>query len=174
METEALVIAAQAGSSAALERLLREWRPRLVRSAAAMVRNDDAVQDVVQETLIKLSRNLGDLANPAAFASWAYTILRRKGIEFFRRRARYERDGISYDESLAVSEALAQESFDIRRSEVDECIDLMRGEDRNLLRLHYWGGMELADIASHLEIAPGAAKTRLFRARGRLGDLLCD
>ena len=172
METEELVRAAQAGDRAAMEQLLRTWRPILVRCAAAMVRDEDAAQDIVQETLVKVVRNIDQLASPAAFAGWAQQILRRNGIEHFRSESRCMRRSYGNDDpELLARIADDAGSFDAG-DEMEEGLRRLRTDDRALLELHYWGGFELAEIAAMFGIATGATKTRLFRARGRLGTAL--
>lgn len=170
--TEQLVQAAQAGNATALERLLGYWRPRLMRYAMAWLRNDDAAQDIVQETLEKVVRHLDRLTDPAAFASWVFTILRRRGIEHFRRNGRFGMRSVSFDDGLLTPAAADSEAGFDEALAMEQCLGRLRTEDRDLLRLHYWGGFELGEIAPMLGIATGAAKTRLFRARGRLGALL--
>lgn len=174
MTTTELVQQAQAGNDEAMERLLELWRPRLVRRANALVRGEDTAQDIVQETLVKVFRNLGSLANPAAFASWAYMILSRAGIEYFRREARHSTADVEVDDALWLTGAVSSESAADANVEMEQCLGHLKHEDTELILLHYWGGHELKDIACVYGIATGAAKTRLFRARGQLGLLLCE
>lgn len=172
METAQLVREAQVGDVPALERLLEQWRPRLIRYAAAWLRDDDAAQDVVQDTLVKVVKNLDRLADPAAFASWVFTILRHSGIELFRREGRSGVRCVSFDDRLLSPASAERESACDEELALEQCLGRLSRDDRDLLRLHYWGGLELGEIAPMLGIATGAAKTRLFRARGRLGVLL--
>ena len=174
MDTTELVIQAQSGSDQAMEQLFTVWRPRLVRRAQSLVRNAATAQDVVQETLVRAFRNLDSLANPAAFASWVYVILRRVGIELAVRESRERNNTVSFEEEWLTPGAV--ESFELThdRLELAQCLSRLRLEDRDLLELHYWGGQELGEIAPRFGIATGAAKTRLFRARGRIGALLSE
>jgi RNA polymerase sigma-70 factor (ECF subfamily) len=172
VETEQLVIEAQAGDASALERLLGNCRPRLMRYASGWLRNEDAAQDVVQETLVKVAGHLDQLSDPAAFASWVFTILRRNGFELFRRERRRGTASVSFDDALLAPAAADRESAVDEEFELEQCLDRLKTDDRDLLRLHYWVGLELGEIAPMLGITRGAAKVRLFRARGRLKQLL--
>ena len=174
METEQLVVLAQSGNAAAMDRLLEDLRPRLVRWAHGLYRSPDTVQDVVQDAMAKVVDNLVQLAHPAAFVGWAYTILRRCGIEFFRRQSRSLPDNVGLDDAtadpaLVVLPAPVDASIDVER-----CLTKLKPEDQALLSLYYWHGFELTEIAPMLGIATGAAKVRLFRARGKVRDLLTD
>ena len=170
---ESLVVRARCGDTDALEQLLRASYPPLLRTALRLLRDDDAAQDVVQETLIRIARRLDQLAEPAAYPGWARTILRRETQEYFRRRQRNPLDGFEYDDSRL--EVLPDEPSAFAPSEeMDQCLGLLRRDDRSVLDLHYWGGLEASEIAAGLGIAVGAVKTRLFRARNRLRDRLCE
>lgn len=174
MDTRELVIAAQDGNASAMNRLLAEWRPHLVRRAQSFMRHDSAAQDIVQETLLRVAVRLGDLNDAEAFASWVYTILQRNASEYYRREARQGRDAISFDESFASDAAAEVQASLDAGSELADCVGRLATADRDLLRLHYWGGIELREIARGLGIATGAVKTRLFRARERLSAVLAD
>jgi RNA polymerase sigma-70 factor (ECF subfamily) len=171
--TEALVLRAQAGDAIAMEQLLREWRPKLIRFVYGQLKHEDAAQDVVQETLIKLANNIRHLASPAAFPGWAYTIARRECVEHFRRERRQLRDGTGFDDARLDCEADDNARVFEPSLEMEECLGRLRREDRELLSLHYWCGLELKEIAQIAGVAAGAVKTRLFRARVHLRELLC-
>lgn len=174
ISTAALVALAQGGDSEALARLLRESYPRLLRTAAQLLRDDDLAQDVVQETLLKIVRRIDQLDEPAAYPGWARTILRRETQEYFRRGYRSPVAGIEYDDNrLELQQAPPQRPFETSE-DMDHCLRTLRSEDRRVLALHYWGGLEVREISAALGIAVGAVKTRLFRARNRLRDRLAE
>jgi RNA polymerase sigma factor (sigma-70 family) len=168
----ALVVAARGGDRASLDALLRAWRPRLVRFAARQLTNDEAAQDVVQETLAKVAQNIERLDQPEAFVSWIYTILRRDSIEYFRREQRFCLERTSLDEERSEHNAGEAEAQFAPSIDMQDCLGNLRTEDRELLSLHYWCGLELKELAPVFGIAVGALKTRLFRARGQLRELL--
>jgi len=171
--TERLVLKAQRGDRAALEQLLRDSYPALRRVASRLVRNRDAAQDVVQETAAKVAQNIEQLSKPSAFSSWAYTILRREVVELSRKRKRNPGESISYDDTeLAVPSADPPPPFEASE-EMTQCLRRLQKDDREVLDLHYWHGLEVREIGAMRGIAAGTVKVRLFRARYRLRDLLC-
>jgi len=169
-----LVVAAQNGDASALDQLLRDLRPRLLRFAGTLVPNQDAAQDIVQDTLVRIVKSLGQLNEPPAFRTWAFTILRRNAIEYFRRERPYLCHGLSFDEAMFGLEAEDDQAALDTGIEMSQCMQRLKTEDREVLGMHYWRGMELKEIAPVLGIAVGAAKVRLFRARCRLGELVAE
>jgi len=171
---ELLARRARAQDAAALEELLRLCRPGLVRHATRLIRDRDAAQDVVQETLLRLHANIGQLLEPAAFWVWARTILHRETIDYFHKEKRYVRDDV---ELRTVGQEIEPDPVATSRlteREMDWYLRRLPNEDRDLLGLFYWREFEVKEIAAMLGVAVGAAKVRLFRARNRLRALLAE
>jgi RNA polymerase sigma-70 factor (ECF subfamily) len=173
--TEQLVRRARAKDSGALDELLRFCRPVLMRHALRLIGDRDAAQDVVQETLIQLHRNIGQLVEPAAFWGWAKTILRHEANDHFHKQKRYVHDSVDRSDGGVEPgddfDLLAESEI---HGEMDRHLRQLRHEDRNLLSLFYWREFGVAEIAAMHGVAVGAMKLRLFRARSRLRDLLVE
>ena len=56
------------------------------------------------------------------------------------------------------------------RVAVRRCLDGLRSDDREILRLAYWQGLSPTEVAQELEIAPNVARQRLWRARERFKE----
>lgn len=171
---ERLASLARAGDAGALEELLCLSRPGLMRLASSLVRDRDAAQDIVQETLLRLHLNIAQLLEPAAFWTWAQTILRREAFDHFKTEKRYQHDSVECHETAGGSEPDESVGSQLMQQEMDFYLRRLRKEDLNLLGLFYWREFEVGEIAETLGIAVGAVKVRLFRARNRLRDLLMD
>lgn len=171
---EERVVQAQNGDRDALEDLLRDDYPRLMRLASSLIRDKDAAQDVLQESLIKVADKLTQLREPSAFSRWTQTILRREAFEFFRRQQRSPTEDAAYDDARLADPAAEAEPAVPAYVDLEHCLRRLRNDDRRVLNLHYWWGLETREIAAILGIAAGAVKTRLFRARARLRELLCE
>ena len=171
---EGLALRARARDVEALDDLLRLARPGLLRHASRLIRDRDAAQDVVQETLLRLHANIGKLQEPAAFWVWATTILHREAIDHYHKEKRYVHDVVELrnaGQELEYDQVLASR---LTQKEMDWFLRRLPNEDRDLLGLFYWREYELKEIAAMLGVAVGAVKVRLFRARRRLRALLVE
>ena len=171
--TKQSIAQAQNGDVAALEGLLRTWQPKLIRLASGLLRDREAARDVVQETLIKVVRNIDTLMDSGAFSTWVVTILRNEACEYLRRKQRSQRGCVSYDDANLDLQSAQSGSFSAS-DEMEQYLDRLQNDDRKLLDLYYWCGLDVREIAVALGIARGAVKTRLFRARQRLRDIICE
>lgn len=166
---EWLVLRSQEGSPGALNLLLKRWQPRLASRAYHLTGDFDASSDITQESLIGIANGIRRLSDPIKFRSWAFSIVSNKSRDWIRTRAK-ERTLPELTESNPAS--IPETSSDQPRDQVREALSLLNDEDRELLRLHYYEGLSLAEIAT-IEKAPvGTIKSRLFTARQHLRNRL--
>lgn len=159
---ELLVLRCQQGSAEAFERLVKCWQAPLWRHAHRLTGASDAAWDVLQEAWMAMTRGLGRLEEPAAFRSWAYTIVSRKAADWRRRRvARGEEEPLIPPES----ENGAAAAF-------GQALCKLSGERRALINLRYVEGFEVREMAEILDIPEGTVKSRLHSARQQIQDIM--
>src|SRR4051812_43575151 len=74
----ALVVAAQEGNSAAMDELVAAHLPLVYNLVGRALRGHADVDDVVQETMLRLVNGLPRLRDPERFRSWLVTIAIRQ------------------------------------------------------------------------------------------------
>ncbi|MEU4164671.1 sigma-70 family RNA polymerase sigma factor [Actinoplanes sp. NPDC026670] len=82
----ATVIAARAGDPVAVDRLVAGYLPLVYTIVGRALEGHADVDDVVQEVMLRVLRNLGELRDPTAFRSWLVAITVRQVRERFRAR----------------------------------------------------------------------------------------
>lgn len=159
------------GDAHAFEVVVRVVGPRVAQFAHHRLRDPHAVEDVVQETLIRMHAARGDFAPGAAVMPWAYTIARRVIIDLRRRRLR-ERDLLERARPSLVPAALAAPDAQLLADQTLLALHAtMAGlsppqrEAYLLVRGH---GLSLAQAAHALHTTITAVKLRMHRAASRL------
>lgn len=153
------------------EEVCTALRPDLFRFAFWLSRDRAVAEDVVQETLLRAWRALGDLRDERATRRWLLTIARREHARLYERK-RFEL--VDLDALLAREEPMLathddRDIEDLRRA-------LLRLEDdyREPLVLQVLLGCTTEEIAQHMGLNTGAVLTRLFRARNRLRKIFAE
>src|SRR5919107_563699 len=82
----ATVVPARAGDPAAVDRLVAGYLPLVYTIVGRALDGHADVDDVVQDTMLRVLRNLGDLRDPEAFRSWLVAITVRQVRERYRVR----------------------------------------------------------------------------------------
>ncbi|WP_246182873.1 RNA polymerase sigma factor [Mycolicibacterium grossiae] len=84
VDDRGLAAAARAGDVEAFEELVRRHGPSLYRFARRMMRDGDAVNDVVQETFVAAWRQIATFRGDSGVRTWLFTICSRKVVDSHR------------------------------------------------------------------------------------------
>jgi len=151
--------------------LLEPHIPALRRYAWALLRDADAADDLVQDTLERaiarwrLRRRNGDLR------AWLFTIERNLFLSAVRQRARRGPHlGVSALEDVA-SEAGHQDGA-VQARDVLAGLDTLPEEQRSVLLLVGVEGLSYAEAASVLGVPRGTVMSRLSRGRQKLRQVM--
>ncbi len=162
------------------EQVAEELSGPLLRYLSRYVGDRDLAEDLLQETLIRISRGLPGFAEKSELKTWAFSIATRVAADHFRKPA---------NRVSIVDVADLPEPSDSERSleqglvidEMNACvrkvIDSLPEDYRAALVLHDLEGMTAADIAEISGCTVATAKIRIHRARARLAEALqreCD
>ncbi|GAB2974303.1 RNA polymerase sigma factor [Nocardioides montaniterrae] len=128
--------------------------------------------DVVSDTFLAAWRRLDELP-VGAERLWLFGTARHAIANSHRAHRRRAALGsrLRHDLAAAVPDHASRvaATTDVRRA-----LRALGAADREVLELSLWEGLEPREIALVLDIAEGAARTRLSRARGRLRKELGD
>jgi RNA polymerase sigma-70 factor (ECF subfamily) len=164
------------------EEMAVRTRPRLLRTAAALCRNPDEAQDLVQDTLVQAYRKWDQFEGRSDATTWLYTIAARLCRRRHRRRAgepqRLEplADLLPSSEGPLVDPATVNPHDTLAREElrrvVTQAIAGLPPAFRLPLVLVDIAELPIADAARVLGLKPATVKTRVHRARLKLRTVL--
>jgi RNA polymerase sigma-70 factor (ECF subfamily) len=149
---------AQCGDREAVEALLRSVQPALHRYVRRLVGEADA-DDVVQDVLVAIARNVVWLVEPRLFRPWAFRIASRASFSHLRRQ---RRRGIEENADLVLASLPAPEA-PVDHERLTELLEseALSSASRAVLVLHFQEEMQLDEVAAVLEIPLGTVKSRL-------------
>lgn len=144
-------------------RLYREHGRAIRAYLRARVRDDAAVDDLLQDTFLTALRQ-GLPAGPPG--PWLFGIARHKALQHRDRR----RTG-SLEERTAPAPAAGPVeglSQDERRGRIQAAIEALPDDQRDVIALRYTGGLSYPEIATRLALPLSTIQGRLKRARQAL------
>lgn len=168
------------GDPDALSVLYDRYAPRVRGIALRMTRESALAEEIVQEVFTKIWMTTSYDPTRGLFHHWITTVARNVTIDALRRRMRV--NDFPASETI-YSDRLSRESLKAHTSEVDaydlrsdlaHALAHLRQEDYEVVRLTYFEGFTLTEVARILSLPIGTVKTRLHRAllalRARMDD----
>jgi RNA polymerase sigma-70 factor, ECF subfamily len=167
-----------AGDERAFNAFFADYFPRVYRFVLPRVGGDaDAAKDVVQATLVKAMRSLGQFRGEAALFSWVCQIGRHQVADYLRAQHRYTKRVVPIDDSPEIAAALesiaapaadepaTRYSNDETRRLVQSVLDRLPGRYGDVLEWKYVEGRSVEEIGELLGVGHTAAQSLLARAR---------
>jgi RNA polymerase sigma factor (sigma-70 family) len=172
MADELIAVRCQLGERDAFDMLVARWHEPLWRYARRLADDPDTADDVVQEIWLRVVRGIARLRDPVRLRAWIFGIARRVLMD--RLRSKYGEPGhVALDGTDLPAPA--------DTSSLEDAIDIMHEElaqlpmtEREVLELFYLQGLSLTELAEILGIPVGTVKSRLFRARHALRQVMSD
>ncbi len=167
--------------SANPERWLDDYGDYLYRYAFSRLRDTTAAEEVVQETFLAGIRFQDRYSGEGAERAWLLGILKRKIVDYVRRRNRYDRDG-SWEDTNDPSSQLFDQNGAWKKNafaasapdqvESQEIWDVVKGclqhipkGQADVFVLSVMEEMDTDEICKQLDITPSNLWVRMHRAR---------
>jgi RNA polymerase sigma factor (sigma-70 family) len=154
--------------------LIRQHYDVLYRAGYRLTRSTVDAEDLVQEVCLRAYPRLGEIERLEQPRGWLLRVLYRLFIDQRRRYERRHVRPIDEDEEFVSDDPGPAEEADraLHRWRVEDAWAYLNQEQRLVLALHDVEGYTLAEIHSLTGLKEGTIKSRLHRARVRLGRLL--
>ena len=159
----ALVERARHGDRDAFASLVHELSDRLYAVAYRILRDTGLAEDALQNALVAAWRQLPHLRDDGRFEAWLTRILVRICYETSRASRRASIHVVPIE--LAVEPTSADPAVSIaQRDQLERAFDRLPSEQRAILVLRHYLGLEPSEIAETLGIPAGTARSRLHYA----------
>lgn len=169
---------AQMGDESAITELVETYQQSVFNVCYRMLGAVAEAEDATQEALVKAVTNLHTYDINRPFKPWVLRIASNECIDRLRRR----KNPISLDDmgedgawEWKPGDSPTPEQVFLRnerRLEVRELLDHLSPTDRAVVTLFYWEGLSYAEIEAVTDLTISAIKSRLFRARRTMAELL--
>ncbi|WP_145047616.1 RNA polymerase sigma factor [Paenibacillus xylanexedens] len=164
MDLSEKVTLARQGDQEAFVYVIRAVQQSLFAIARSIVKNNEDCADAMQETIAKAYSNVHTLKEPTYFKTWIIRILINECNRIIRKRQRvspvpYDTRQISY-------------TGDYEQIELFEVIDQLEEQLQTIVMLFYIEDISVKEIAKLLHVSEGTVKSRLYRARQQLSELV--
>ncbi len=169
------VAQAQAGDEASFRRLVERHGRGVFQLAFRLTGSEADSDDVVQETFLRVYRELKRFESRSSFRTWVHRITVNCAYDLLRQRPRHRGESLDAGPSGGEADGTEPEAnatswpdrvafgAEIERS-VRAALDLLTPTERTAFVLRHFEGRSLDEIGETLGLRTGATKHSIFRA----------
>ncbi len=174
---QTIIDAAKAGDENALTDLYYRTSNEVYNTVKFLVKDEDAAQDLLQDSYIKAFRSLDQLEDAAKFPAWIKRIAHNKAIDYLRKSRDVNFSSMSMDDDDAEIEFEDERPESLPEVVIDrgetarligEILDALPDDQRACITLFYYDQLSVKEIADELEIPEATVKSRLQYGRRKI------
>jgi RNA polymerase sigma-70 factor (ECF subfamily) len=162
-----LVKRAQKGDRWAFEQLVERHQHKLYTLSARVLGSQDDASDAVQEAFIRAWLALPSFRHGARFSTWLYRICLNAAHD-----QRTKRPTASLEDATEPADPRDEFVAHELSGALQRALGALDEDYRVAVVLYDVLGCSYAEIAELTDVAEGTVKSRIFRGRTRLGELL--
>lgn len=149
--------------------LIRKYQERLYAFIRKMTKNHEDTDDVLQNTFIKILKNIDKFEQKSSLSTWMYKIATNETLNYIDSRKRKSTQEWQNHLSRPVND-----SFDENKATqwLNEAIDTLPDKQKMVFHLRYYDEMPYHQIASITETSEGALKASYHHAVKKIESYL--
>ncbi|HEY4600739.1 MAG TPA: RNA polymerase sigma factor [Cerasibacillus sp.] len=156
------------GNRKSFRQLYHLYADYALRTAYLLTRSHSDAADVVQETFVKVYRYIDSYQIEKPFKPWFYRILINECKRCLANRNDLQLEIDEHIDRLADDRSYEQHAV----SDLDIALNMLNEHERTLLILKYINGFTEKELAELFTINQNTLKSRLYKARQRLKEVL--
>ena len=178
-----LILRAAQGDQGALTELYNKTSNNVYYTVKALIKDEDAALDVMQDSYLKAFKNLDTLKEADKFLAWIKRIAHNNAVDYLRRAKPVMFSSMSSDDSEAEVEFEDTNSANLPEVVIDRqettrlmtaILDSLPDDQRMVTTMYYYEGMSVKEIAAELGVSENTVKSRLNYARKKIEAQVLD
>ena len=170
---EVLIARIAGGDRLAMATLYARHHVRVFRFLLRLVQDEFTAEDLTAEVLFDVWRHADRFERRSAVSTWVLGIARFKALSALRRRPL---DELDEQAAKAIEDPADNPATELEKKDtgtvIRRCLTELSAQHREIIDLAYYHEKSLEEVAEIIGIPKNTVKTRMLRARARLGELL--
>ncbi|MFS0675182.1 sigma-70 family RNA polymerase sigma factor [Ornithinibacillus sp. 179-J 7C1 HS] len=170
--TRQLVRKAKKGDKASLLKLIMDQKDDYYKIAFSYMGNKHDALDAMEDMIVKLYENIGQLKNNDAFYSWSKKILVNCCYSIYRKRTKVVLVD-EWQENLVNTSDSNQEHDQVEHQmEIQDLLTMINPRQAEAIKLRYLNDLEYQSIADLTNTSIGTVKSRIFNGLKKLNKIV--
>lgn len=156
--------------------LLKQYQERLYRHLARMLGSHADADDVLQNSLVKIYRNIERFRGQSQLYTWMYRIATNEALTFLEQRKRQATGLAVYSEegALYLDQLRADQPVDGQAAQrlLEKAVEQLPPRQRTVFCLRYYEEMNYQEMSDVLATSQGSLKASYHHAVRKVEDFL--
>ena len=154
--------------------LMHQYQEQTYWHIRRMVTTHEDADDVVQNTFIKVFRNLDKFKGDSKLYTWIYRIATNESLTFLKKRKRRYSESIDESENNIENNLVADDYFDGDNVQLllQKAIVTLPDKQKAVFNLRYYEEMPYSDMSDILETSVGALKASYHHAVKKIEEYI--
>lgn len=156
--------------------LVDRYKDRVYSLAMSLLKQRELAEEVSQDVFVKAFKGLSKFRGKSKFSTWLFRIVYNECISLLRKRKNRE---VYFEESplMEPSHDAFKDAGEIMENELRtemlaKALSQLETTDRALVSLYYYENRSVEEVAAVVSLSSSNVKTRLFRIRKKLYDIM--
>lgn len=160
--------------NAAFKSLVQQYSRPLYNHIRGMVTDHDDTDDVLQNTFIKIFRNLANFKGESKLFSWMYRIATNEALTFLSQKAKKNNLQPGEVQEKAINNLHADDYFegDALQIKLQKAVATLPEKQQLVFRMRYFEDMKYEDISEVVGTSIGALKASYHHAVKKIEDYI--
>ena len=166
------------------EKFILQYEKLIYNLAYRMMGNKQDAEDIFQESILKIYKNMNKCKEKENISSWICTVVHNTCIDELRRKKRRYTESIDskldFDDGSMMNKQLADNTKTPEEQlvnselaeDIQKALNRLPADQKSLIVLRDIQGMSYEEISKNLKIPIGTVKSRINRGRERLKEYL--
>jgi RNA polymerase sigma factor (sigma-70 family) len=164
-----LVNEAKLGNKEAFTKIITEMENELYKIARLRLKNEDDIDDAIQETMIKAFKSIKKLKKEEYFKTWIIKILINNCNNIYRKKKKKEI--LIEDYSMELKSEINKLEHVENELDFYSIIKVLDYEEKIILVLYYMENFTTKEISKIIKLNSNTVKSKLLRAKNKLKEV---
>ncbi len=152
--------------------LISKYKELLYWHIRRIVKNHEDADDILQNTFIKVFRNIDNFKQESSLKTWLYRIATNESITFLNNPKNRSFDSLDNIQTDRPADEIAD--YDNLNQKLVQAIDTLPTKQKVVFNMRYYDEMSYQEIAAITDTSVGALKTSFHLAVKKIESLLKD
>ena len=162
--------------NSAFKELLSAYKERLYWHIRKIVISHDDTDDVLQNTFIKIYKNIDKFKGDSKLYSWMYRIATNESITFINQRAKKNNSATEEAQQVLLNNLTSDEYFDGDEAQLklQKAIATLPQKQQLVFNMKYFDAIKYKEMSEILETSEGALKASYHIASKKIEEYILN